>query len=156
MLVLALGPGRLEPGTRSFLLAAGTAMFWLVLLAALYSTRPRPTPHLFERYVFYVAPLALIALLVWIERGLPRPRSAVAIAIVAAFLPLAIPYGDLFDGREWGVSSSTVALVPWARLKPILGTETLLDGLLVALCTAAAIAFLLVPRRLVHVLRLIV
>jgi hypothetical protein len=156
MLVLALRPGRLEPATRSFLLAAGAAMFWLVLLAALYSTRPRPTPHLFERYVFYVAPLALIALFVWIERGLPRPRIAIPIAIAATFLPLTIPYADLFDGREWGVSSSTVGLVPWAQLKPILGTDMLLGGLIVALCAAAALAFALVPQRHVHVLRLIV
>ena len=42
--------------------------------------------------MFYVGSLFLIALLVWIERGLPRPQLATAIAVfLAAGLPLVIP-----------------------------------------------------------------
>ena len=51
------------------------------------------SPRVQERNLFYVAPLFLIALLAWIERGMPRPpRAAAVAAVVAAALPGALPY----------------------------------------------------------------
>lgn len=61
--------------------------------------------------MFYVAPLLLIALLLWIERGAPRPwRLALPAAAVAAFLPMWIPFETLI-----GVSavSDTFGLLAW-------------------------------------------
>ena len=46
--------------------------------------------------MFYVAPLFLIALMLWIERGCPRPPLiAVPAAIAAVALPVALPYTKL-------------------------------------------------------------
>lgn len=60
--------------------------------------------------MFYVAPLLFIALLVWIQRGLPRPPWAVAAAGAAAVFTAAIPFPRLI-----GVSaqSDTLMLLPW-------------------------------------------
>jgi Dolichyl-phosphate-mannose-protein mannosyltransferase len=72
----------------------------------------------FDRYLFYAAPLILIAFLAWLERGAPRPplllTATVAVAVCA--LPLALPYDELLTGRQWGTNSSTVGLVPWGIL----------------------------------------
>ena len=46
--------------------------FWLVLEVAAFASVQ--SLRVEERNMFYVAPLFLIALLVWIERGAPRPR----------------------------------------------------------------------------------
>ena len=61
--------------------------------------------------MFYVAPLFLIALLVWIERGLPRPRvaTAAAAAIAGAAARASFPYGRL---STTGAISDTLALLP--------------------------------------------
>src|SRR4029450_12257720 len=42
------------------------------------------SPRVEERNMFYVAPLFLIALLAWIERGMPRPARAAAEQVVIA------------------------------------------------------------------------
>src|SRR5437867_13457329 len=68
------------------------------------------SPRVQERNLFYVAPLFLIALLAWIERGLPRPtRAAAAATVVAAALPGALPYHRLIDVSA---ESDTLALLP--------------------------------------------
>ncbi len=95
--------------------------------------------------MFYVAPLFLISLLVWIVGGLPRgTRAATAAIVVAAALPGALPYSRLV-----GLSAvpDTIALLPLGSLvKDGLGLDDV--GLVVALaCAAAGLLFLLVPRR---------
>ena len=42
----------------------------------------------------------------------------------AALLPLAIPFGAVLYDAEWGVSSSTASLVPWALLRLFTGSLT--------------------------------
>jgi hypothetical protein len=98
-----------------------------------------------ERNLFYVAPFFLIALLVWVERGVPRPRPWVVVAaLVAAALPPLLPFERLI-----GVPaiSDTLALIPWWRLQT--RHFALADTwIFVALASAlGALAFLLVPRR---------
>lgn len=100
--------------------------------------------------MFYVGALFLIALLVWLERGLPRPQPATAIAaLLAVGLPLAIPYDD-FIGLN--AVSDTAALLPlgWLVEKGL----ALSDASLVVLAGAvvAGLAFLFVPRRYALVL----
>ena len=119
--------------TVTVLLAASSARY----LVAVEGGDPALT---FDRYLFYAAPLILIAFLAWLERGAPRPRlpltAAVAVAVCA--LPLALPYDELLTGRQWGTNSSTVGLVPWGILSVATGTLTavyvalLLGGALLA------------------------
>jgi Dolichyl-phosphate-mannose-protein mannosyltransferase len=157
MLTLAGQQGSLTRAERAALAVVGSSFVWFVLLIASYSTQPRPTPAVHDRYVFYVVPLVLLAFLLWIAHGAPRPRRPALVAAgVAAFLPAAIPFAEFLNGRAWGVSSSTVALVPWGLLKPALGAHGALLAVILGLSGAAAAAFLLVPPRRVALLRAVV
>jgi hypothetical protein len=88
--------------------------FWLLVLVAAYATVPKAHARIYERYLVYLLPLLLLALLAWMAEGLRRPRGARTMIIGAAALPLVIPFGDVLVRSEWGVSTSTVGLVPWA------------------------------------------
>jgi hypothetical protein len=109
---------------RRFAVVTSLTAVTLLLVTAVYlTTLPASQPgadqtRVYDRYVFYVVPLILIAFFGWIERGLPRPRRlALPAAAIAALLPLALPYSSLLTGHEWSVNSSNVALVPWGILK---------------------------------------
>lgn len=101
------------------LLAAAAARY----LVAVYAGSADPYLRVYDRYDFYVTPLFLIGFLVWLERRLPRPaRVTIPVVGIAAALPLALPLSALLNGHEWGTSSSSVALVPWAFLRITTGT----------------------------------
>ena len=139
--------GKLEPRDAAFTAAALSVTGWLVLEVAVFASRH--SGRIEERNMFYVMPLLLIALLVWIERGAPRPPLPTAIALGAAVvLPAFIPYADLV-----GVSavSDTFGLLLWWDVH-LDGVP--LDRLWVAVLltgVVAALLFALVPRRLVAV-----
>jgi hypothetical protein len=142
---------------RVVLFAAGSTFTWLVLFVAAYSTGPRPAPAAQDRLLFYVVPLELLAFLLWIQVGLPRPRRfALPAAGLALATPLFIPYSEFLSGRAWGVSSGTVALVPWGLLRPALGTGALLLVIILALSLGATAAFMFLSPRRASLLRMIV
>jgi hypothetical protein len=101
-----------EPRPLQIFAAASTAIAgWLLVLVAVYTTA---FPHVYDRYLFYLVPLFVIALIVWTTRGVHRlSRVALAVVGVAVLLPLTLPLDSLLNGREWGTSTSTVGLVPW-------------------------------------------
>ena len=71
LLVLALGLRGLAAARQKIFVAASLSVsFWLVLEVAAFASEQ--SFRVEERNMFYVAPLFLIALLVWIDRGLPR------------------------------------------------------------------------------------
>jgi hypothetical protein len=110
------------------LLAAAAARY----LVAVYATAPDPYLRVYDRYDFYVVPLFLIVFLVWLQRGLSRPTRAFSLCIAgtAAALPALLPFSKLISGGEWGTSSSSVALVPWAILRLTSGTTLAVYGAL--------------------------
>src|SRR5439155_1412448 len=65
----------LDGRARIFVAASVSLAAWLVLQVATFASTVPVPPRVEERNLFYVAPLFLIALLVWIERGLPRPGA---------------------------------------------------------------------------------
>jgi hypothetical protein len=157
MLGLACRRGALPAPARAVLAVAGSSFIWFVLLVAIYSTQPRTPPAILDRYLFYLVPLELLAFLLWIYVGMPRPRLLAGTAAVAALIvPAAIPFAQVLNSRSWGVSSSTVALVPWGLLRPALGSHAGLLALLLALTGTAVAAFLLVSRKNAFLLRLVV
>ena len=110
-----------------------------------------------RRYVFYVVPLVLLVFLLWISLGAPRPgRLALAAGAVAFVAPAAVSFADFLNGRAWGVSSSTVALVPWGLLKPLLGAHGQLLAVVMAFSGVAVALFLLVKPKHAYLLRLVV
>jgi hypothetical protein len=146
LFVFVLGLRRSEesPAVRALAATAIPAFLWLALLVATFASQPS-VARIQERNLFYVAPLFFTALLVWIERGLPRPRVPTAVAVaVAAGLPATLPYFDLINVS---IVSDTLALLPWWNLQ-----DSVIDGhdvrLVASLCAVAAGALvLLIPRR---------
>ncbi|MDQ3874018.1 MAG: glycosyltransferase family 39 protein [Actinomycetota bacterium] len=154
LLVLLAQSSRLGPREQAFLAATiAVSAAFLVEVAAFASSLPW-IRRVAERSAFYVAPLLLIALLLWVRLGLPRPRvAASAAALVAAALPGVLPYGSLLNAH---VSSDTLALVPWFRLRDgYLASGEVRVAVLLAAVAAAAL-FLRLPRRLGVVLPLTV
>ena len=69
--------------------------------------------NLNERYVFYLVPLALLGLALWVERGMARPRPAVWFVLgVCCVLPALIPINDL----GYNARFQSVGLMPWLLL----------------------------------------
>ena len=143
LVVLALVARRLEPRDRVFVAAAVSVAAWVLVQVAAFASRH--SLRVEERNMFYLAPLFLIALLLWIERGAPRPRGPlVAAAAAAAVLPALLPFSTLI-----GVSavSDTFGLLPWWTVHEWgIGLDRLWIAVLLA-CGAAALAFALAPAR---------
>lgn len=151
-LALALAARRLPPPQRAFLAGAAALAFWLVLEVAAFASEHALRVE--ERDMFYVAPLFLIALLVWAEQGPRRPLlPAAAAACAAAALPGFLPYRELIG---LPAVSDTPALLPlWSLADAGLGLDQV--RLVVVLASVAAGAlFLVLPRRYALLLPLLV
>ena len=132
----------LEPRAQSLVAATIALTGWTVLIVAAFASRFAGA--IVERNMFMVAPLLLTALLVWIDRGLPRPRPyALAVAAVAAVLPALIPYERFLQLK---VRSDTLMIVPLWNVQDQVSLARLDDVVLIGGIVAAAL-FLLVPRR---------
>ncbi|TMK60472.1 MAG: glycosyltransferase family 39 protein, partial [Actinobacteria bacterium] len=133
----------------------------LLLLVATARTLDRParifvaaTVSLSVWLIFEVAafasPLFVIALLVWIDRGLPRPGRAAAISVaLAAALPGVLPYERLIDTPA---ESDTLALLPFWWLQEHLITISEVVLVVVAASIVLACVFVLLPPRWAYVL----
>jgi len=143
LLLLALSLPRLERRDRVFVAAAVSLSAWMLVQVAAFASRH--SLRVEERNMFYLAPLFLIALVLWVERGLPRPRLPVAAAAAAAaVLPALLPYPTLV-----GVSavSDTFGLLPWWTVHEWGVPLDRLWLVVLAACAAAALAFALLPVR---------
>ena len=142
VLLVALGRS-LDRPLRIFLAAAVPLVAWLLLEVAAFASVL--SPRVEERNLFYVAPLFLIALLAWIERGLPRPaRAAAGAAVVAAALPGALPYHTLIGIPA---EADTLALMPlWWLQETVVGVDTIPVLVVVAAAVIASLFFALSPR----------
>lgn len=97
--------------------------------------------------MFYVSPLFLIALFVWIERGVPRPIAAAGVAaLAAAALPGVLPYSTLINLNS--VSDTPTILAIWA-LQPSPFSIDAIPGVIVGASIVGGLLFLLTPRRFV-------
>ena len=127
--LLVVGLARkLDREAQLFLAAASSLSAWLLVEVAVFASRH--ALRIEERNMFYVAPLFFIALLVWIDRGLPRPRALTAVAATTAdVLPAFVPFERLigvpavsdtfglmlwWDVHEWGVSLDRLWIVALA------------------------------------------
>ena len=126
----------------AFLLLNGGMLF----VTAAFASTEFGFDRLHDRNIFYLAPLWLIALAIWLADGLPRPLVATAIgAVVAVALPLFLPFRHI--AGDVGVDVVPSAL--WARVRDQLDGVEPLSGrrvfaLVVVLLVAAAV---LLPRR---------
>jgi hypothetical protein len=135
------------PEARAFVAVALACTGWLVVEVGVFASRWADV--LLERNLLGLAPLAFLALALWLDRGAPRSYLGAAVtAFVAAAVVLLLPLERFVDVR--GVQDSmTVA----AALR-VLGGHPGLDPLLLVgvPATAAAALFALTPRRLAPLL----
>jgi Dolichyl-phosphate-mannose-protein mannosyltransferase len=152
LLVLLALWKRLPRTLRPFLAATASLSVFFLLEVSAFASLPS-VARIEERNLFYLAPLLLIALLVWIDQGLPRPALAAGVAaVLGAALPGVIPYERLIGVPSM---SETLMLLPlWRAHERWAIALDDLAALVVVLAVLAAIAFLVVPRRLALVLPL--
>jgi hypothetical protein len=152
LVVLALtARGRPRP-ERAFLAAAVTLSFWLVLLVATFASEQ--SLRVEERNMFYVAPLFLTALMLWVERGCPRPWAvAVPTAAIAVVAVTVLPYTKLIG---LPAVSDTTALLPLWSIAPSFGGIGNLYWVVLIASLGACLLFLFVPVRYALVVPLLV
>ena len=142
--LLAARVRALDAPAQAFVAATTALACWTLLVVAAFASRFADAIE--ERNMFVLAPLLLIGLLVWIDRGAPRPRLlATAAAAVAAVLPALIPYDRFLQLK---VRSDTLMIVPLWNVQDSV-TLPRLDDVVLAGGLVAGAAFLLVPRRFV-------
>ena len=143
LVVLVANARHLDAPLRAFAAASATLVFFFTVEVGIFASHW--SQRIEERNLFYVAPLFLIALLAWIERGQPKPtRAAVAAAGVAAALPGAIPFLDLMNINA---QSDTPFLQPWWYLGDRVAGRSNVALLAVVVAIALAAAFLWLPKR---------
>jgi hypothetical protein len=128
---------------RAFLAAAVALSGWLVLEVAVFASRP-DVSRIEERNMFYVAPLFFIALMLWIELGMPRPRAASVAALTAAALVGVVPYSGLLNGNA---TSDTLAFLPLWTLQDTVITLDQVAAVVVLGAIVMGAALLLLPAR---------
>jgi hypothetical protein len=110
LLALWLSARSLPPAGRAFAAASLPVFAFLIAEVAAFATQPS-VQRIEERNMFYVAPLALIALFAVGARLVPARRSVlVAAGVVAAVLPLTFPFGRFITTSA---QADTFALLPW-------------------------------------------
>ena len=150
LIVLVALSRRLPRKSQAFVAAAVALSVWLLVEVAAFASKNPIPPRVEERNMFYLAPLFLIALLVWIDSGMPRRHVAVGVAaVVAAALPGVLPYSSLIGAPA---ESDELSLLMWWRLQDnTIATSQVATWAVVA-SILAALLFLLVPRKLAALL----
>ena len=150
-IVLLARSRSLDAPLQAFLALTLSLFAWNTVVVGTFASRF--ANRIQERNMFALAPLFVILLLAWVERGAPRPRLVTPVAAAAsALLVLAIPF-DRFVTTS--AVSDTLMLLPWWAIQ--LRTEiTWLEWLALIGAASFATLFLLVPKRAVLVLPLIV
>jgi len=152
LIVLVANARHLDRQLRVFSAATASLCVWLVLEVAIFASRY--SLRIEERNLFYLAPLLIVALLAWIERGQPRPpRAAVVAAGLAAALPGAIPFLHLLNITA---QSDTLGFQPWWYVGGAWTGVAAVSVVVVVVSIALGAVFLWLPRRWAPVLPAIV
>jgi hypothetical protein len=131
-------------GERAFLAVAASAVAWLVITVGTYASHFAERVE--ERNMFHVAPILFCALVLWLGRGLPRPRVLTAVAaLLPALLLVLLPLEKLLRPEAWTDSYSLFGLLRVSEFVDSIGTTKVLL-VIGGLATAALVVFL--PARL--------
>jgi hypothetical protein len=142
--VLLVQAARTRPGpeVRAYLATTTALTVWLVAEVGIFASRH--VGLLAERNLFGLAPLFFLGLMLWIERGLPRPRVvAGTVALGAAVMLLALPVARFVSLQAL---PDTFTFMPLYRLGfhyPHLNLELVAS----AAFLAGVAVFVAVPRR---------
>ena len=138
-------PGSAE---RAFVAVAVTTVILVVFQVGLFASRF--ALRIEERNMIYVMPIVLLAFVVWIGRGLPRPAVIASLAAAASAAPLlAIPLSRFLNQT---IISDTFGLVPLLRLATHLADDfSQVRWIMLFVALDAVLAFLFLPRRVAAV-----
>jgi hypothetical protein len=144
VLLCALGRG-LAPAERALVAATVSLVAWIGVEVAAFASQPSVL-RIEERNLFYVSPLLFTCLVLWIERGAPRPRivTPVAVAAVAA-LAAAIPY-ERFIGTS-ATSDTFGVLMLWSVAEWLNVHAQDIRWLVLGVALVFLVVAALVPRR---------
>ena len=137
-------PRTVSNAERAFLAVTTAAVILVILQVAVFASRF--SLRIEERYMFELAPLLFVALVLWLARGLERPPLVAAVAaLVPVLLLVPVKLEELLGVQ---ILSDTFALIPVWRAAQLLdgGTDTAQTLFLLGGIVAAA-AFLFLPRR---------
>ncbi len=134
-----------EAAERAFLATTAAGVVWFVIEVGVFASRF--SLRIEERNMFDVAPLLLLAFVLWLHRDMPRPPALTAVAaVVPAALLLTLPLDSLLN---LSILSDTFGLIPFWRLATRLaGGVNDVRIVLAGGALAAGIAFVAVPRRI--------
>lgn len=121
-----------------------------LLVVAAFASTPWGYDRLHDRYGFYLLPLWLVGLVVWLASGLPRPLLVTALgAVLALVLPAVLPFRQL--ANEAGIDTVPGAL--WTRIEQELAGPGLASGRFALWLFALGLlaAMLLLPRKMARV-----
>ena len=148
-IVLVVAALRRRPPSREVMIFAAVALsvsVWLLLEVAAFATTVFGQ-QIQERNLFYLEPLFLIALVVWVGGLLPWSRTLTgAAAITAAALPGVVPYRSFLGPNE--VANAFGLLPLWRAVDKGDIAASHLNEVVVLVSLAAGLVFLLLPRRL--------
>lgn len=139
LLALWFAPRAGSPAARAFAAMSLPVVVLVVVEVAAFASRQ--SFRIEERNDFYLAPLALIAVL-----ALPRTgRMTYAAAAIAGVLPVAIPFARFVNSSA---VSDTIGLLPWWWVQDQGIHFGVLRFVALGVGVAGALLFVLVPRRL--------
>jgi hypothetical protein len=146
MFVRAALRGEDDPRVRAYLAVAASLTVWLVVevgvFASYYSDR------IVERNLISLGPVLFLGLVLWIDRGAPGSWvERGAVAAVAAVVLLVLPVRRLVNAFG---THDAMTMVPLYKLLRASSPGTLLAVYLVV-GAATAVAFALLPRRMVRI-----
>jgi hypothetical protein len=122
-----------------------------LLVTAAFNSTLFAGDTLHDRPLFYVVPLWIVLLFVWIDRGAPRPLLAVALgAGLALALPLVLPLAEY--ARDEPRQQFNAAATPlWTAVgDAVRGAGVPTVAVLGAFCVTLVLAAVLLPARLVY------
>jgi hypothetical protein len=150
LLAIWLAPRGATPAVRAFAASSLALAVWLLAEVSAFASQASVN-KIMERNLFYLAPLALIALLGLASDGIvPRGRRPVLIAAgLAGVLPFFIPFTRFITTSAL---SDTFALLPWWWAQDHLISLADVRFAALGVSAAAAATFVLLPRRYALVL----
>jgi len=131
-----------------FLPVVCTVTTLALLAAGAFGSTPYSQSRLYDRYVFYVIPLWLIAGAVWLREGAPRPRGAAAAGVSLLLGVIVVFPFDTYVVDDAAKQLHAAATPLWAQLESwaVGHGQTGHRAIAVVALVAVALAYV-VPRR---------
>jgi hypothetical protein len=145
VVLLCVRGSTLSRSERTIVATTVSLVLWVGLEVAAFASQPSVV-RIEERNLFYVAPLLFVCLVLWIERGLPRPRPAIWFAVAGVILlAAALPYARFVDTSA--VSDTFDVLMLWSIAVWVHEPLTTLRWIVTGAAVVSVVVAVFIPRR---------